>query len=236
AGARAREVLNHPWLSLDGVFSHLATADDASRNDVTESQVRAFAAVLNDLKDADIEVEHRHLENSAGALRHVAEVLRLECRVGIAMYGIAGDAASNSFGSPVGVQLEPVMSLKAKVSHVQVLEAGEAVSYGLRRPLASRSTIATVPLGYADGVRRALWERGEVLIGGKRRRFAGVVTMDQVLIDCGADSVQVGDDVVLLGCQGPEEVSANEWARLLGTIGYEVTCGISARVPRTYLR
>lgn len=236
AVARAREVLNHPWLSLDGVFSHLATADDASRNDVTESQVRAFAAVLNDLKDADIEVEHRHLENSAGALRHVAEVLRLECRVGIAMYGIAGDAASNSFGSPVGVQLEPVMSLKAKVSHVQVLEAGEAVSYGLRRPLASRSTIATVPLGYADGVRRALWERGEVLIGGKRRRFAGVVTMDQVLIDCGADSVQVGDDVVLLGCQGPEEVSANEWARLLGTIGYEVTCGISARVPRTYLR
>ena len=234
--ARAREVLGNPWLSLDGVYSHLATADDASHNDVTESQVRSFAAVLNDLKNAGIEVEHRHLENSAGALRHVAEVLRLESRVGIAMYGIPGVAMTDSFGAPVGIQLEPVMALKAKVSHVQVLDAGEAVSYGLRRPLAVRSTIATVPLGYADGVRRALWERGEVLIGGKRRKFAGVVTMDQVLIDCGEDSVRIGDEVVLLGRQGAEEVSANEWARLLGTIGYEVTCGISARVPRTYLR
>ena len=204
----------------------------SSHNDVTESQVRSFAAVLNDLKNAGIEVEHRHLENSAGALRHVAEVLRLESRVGIAMYGIPGVATTNSFGAPVGVALEPVMALKAKVSHVQVLDAGEAVSYGLRRPLAVHSTIATVPLGYADGVRRALWERGEVLIGGKRRKFAGVVTMDQVLIDCGNDSVRIGDEVVLLGRQGAEEVTANEWAKLLGTIGYEVTCGISARVPR----
>jgi alanine racemase len=152
------------------------------------------------------------------------------------MYGIPGDARSDSFGSPVAVALEPVMSLKAKVSHVQVLEAGQAVSYGLRRPLTSRSTIATVPIGYADGVRRALWERGEVVIGGKRRPFAGMVTMDQVMVDCGNDVVRIGDEVVLLGSQGSERVPANEWANLLGTIGYEVTCGISARVPRIYLR
>jgi alanine racemase len=181
-------------------------------------------------------VQHRHLENSAGALRHVAEVLRLESRVGIALYGIAGDPRTDSFGSPVSVSLEPVMSLKARVSHVQVLEAGQAVSYGLRRPLAARSTIATVPIGYADGVRRGLWERGGVLIGGKRRPFAGVVTMDQVMVDCGDDDVRIGDEVVLLGRQGTEVISANDWANLLGTIGYEVTCGISARVPRTYLR
>jgi alanine racemase len=233
---RAQQVRQHPWLSLEGVYSHLATADDATRNDATEKQVRAFAGVLNDLKDHGIDVAHRHLENSAGALRHVAEVLRLESRVGIAMYGIPGDARSDSFGSPVAVALEPVMSLKAKVSHVQVLEAGQAVSYGLRRPLTSRSTIATVPIGYADGVRRALWERGEVVIGGKRRPFAGMVTMDQVMVDCGNDVVRIGDEVVLLGSQGSERVSANEWANLLGTIGYEVTCGISARVPRIYLR
>jgi len=233
---RAQQVRQHPWLSLEGIYSHLATADDATRNDATETQVRAFAGVLNDLKDHGIDVAHRHLENSAGALRHVAEVLRLESRVGIAMYGIHGDARSDSFGSPVSVALEPVMSLKANVSHVQVLEAGQAVSYGLRRPLMSRSTIATVPIGYADGVRRALWERGEVVIGGKRRPFAGMVTMDQVMVDCGNDVVRIGDEVVLLGSQGSERVSANEWANLLGTIGYEVTCGISARVPRIYLR
>ena len=233
---RIRQVRSQQWLSLDGVFSHLATADDASRNDATEAQVRAFAGVLNQLKDGGVDVQHRHLENSAGALRHVAEVLRLESRVGIALYGIAGDPRTDSFGSPVSVSLEPVMSLKARVSHVQVLEAGQAVSYGLRRPLAARSTIATVPIGYADGVRRGLWERGGVLIGGKRRPFAGVVTMDQVMVDCGDDDVRIGDEVVLLGRQGTEEISANDWANLLGTIGYEVTCGISARVPRTYLR
>ena len=234
--ARAKRVLAEPWLSLDGVYSHLATADDSSRNDVTERQARTFAAVLNDLKDAGIEVPSRHLENSAGALRHVAEILRLDSRVGIATYGIAGDAATNSFGGNVSVTLSPVMSLKARVSHVQVLDAGEAVSYGLRRPLTQRSTIATLPLGYADGVRRGLWEEGEVLIGGKRRRFAGVITMDQVMVDCGSDTVAVGEEAVLIGTQGTETIGANDWARLLGTIGYEVTCGISARIPRVYLR
>lgn len=233
---RVRQVRSQQWLTLDGVYSHLATADDASRNDATEQQVRAFASVLNHLKDEGVEVPHRHLENSAGALRHVAEVLRLESRVGIALYGIAGDARTDSFGSPVDVTLEPVLSLKARVSHVQVLGAGQAVSYGLRRPLAARSTIATVPIGYADGVRRGLWERGAVLIGGKRRSFAGVVTMDQVMVDCGDDEVRIGDEVVLLGRQGSESITANEWANVLGTIGYEITCGISARVPRTYLR
>jgi len=236
AVARARRVRAEPWLSLDGVYSHLATADDPTRNDVTERQARMFAGVLNDLKDAGIEVSDRHLENSAGALRHVAEILRLDSRVGIATYGIAGDAASNSFGGNVSVDLAPVMSLKARVSHVQVLDAGEAVSYGLRRPLTQRSTIATLPLGYADGVRRGLWQEGEVLIGGKRRRFAGVITMDQVMVDCGNDAVCVGDEAVLIGTQGTETIGANDWARLLGTIGYEVTCGISARIPRVYLR
>ncbi|MFM9111700.1 MAG: alanine racemase [Actinomycetota bacterium] len=236
AVARARRVRAEPWLSLDGVYSHLATADDPTRNDVTEHQARMFAGVLNDLKDAGIDVSDRHLENSAGALRHVAEILRLDSRVGIATYGIAGDPASNSFGGNVSVHLAPVMSLKARVSHVQVLDAGEAVSYGLRRPLTQRSTIATLPLGYADGVRRGLWHEGEVLIGGKRRRFAGVITMDQVMVDCGNDTVCVGDEAVLIGTQGTETIGANDWARLLGTIGYEVTCGISARIPRIYLR
>jgi alanine racemase len=81
-----------------------------------------------------------------------------------------------------------------------------------------------------------LWEHGEVLIGGKRCRFAGVVTMDQLMIDCGDDVVRVGDEAVLIGSQGDETITANEWARHLGTIGYEIVCGISSRVPRRYLR
>jgi alanine racemase len=98
-----------------------------------------------------------------------------------------------------------------------------------------RSTIATVPIGYADGVRRRLSAvGGEVLIGGKRRPIAGTVTMDQITVDCGNDSVRRGDEVVLIGSQGNEHVGAVEWARLLDTIGYEITCGIGSRVPRHY--
>jgi alanine racemase len=110
------------------------------------------------------------------------------------------------------------------------------VSYGLHRELKQRSCIATLPIGYADGLPRGLWTTGEVLIGGKRRSFAGVITMDQVMINCESDDVQIGDEAVLIGQQGDFQVTANDWARQVGTIGYEIVCGISARVPRNYLR
>jgi alanine racemase len=105
----------------------------------------------------------------------------------------------------------------------------------LRRPMAADTVIATVPLGYADGVPRALSDRGAVLIGGKRRPLAGSVTMDQLMVECGTDHIAVGDEVVLLGRQGEEEIPVQEWADILGTIVYEVTCGISLRVPRVYV-
>jgi alanine racemase len=120
-----------------------------------------------------------------------------------------------------------------------VVPAGEAVSYGLRRPCAVDTVVATVPLGYADGVPRRLGEvGGEVLVRGRRRPFAGTVTMDQVLVDCGPPGeahVAVGDEVVLLGRQGGSRIGAEEWAARLGTISYEVTCGISPRVPRRHV-
>jgi alanine racemase len=115
--------------------------------------------------------------------------------------------------------------------------AGEGVSYGLRYHLPERSVVATVPVGYGDGVPRRLSEvGGEVLIGARRRPIAGTVTMDQLMVDCGPGAdVRPGDEVVLLGRQGEDEISAWEWADRLGTIAYEVTCGLSARLPRTYL-
>jgi alanine racemase len=118
---------------------------------------------------------------------------------------------------------------------VQRVKAGEAVSYGLKRTIEADAYIATIPLGYADGVPRGLWESGSVLIGGKRRPFAGVVTMDQIIVNCGDDHVSIGDEVVLIGRQGSEHITANEWANKIGTIGYEVVCGISARMPRYYI-
>jgi alanine racemase len=133
-------------------------------------------------------------------------------------------------------ELRPALSLRARVSFVKQVAGGEAVSYGLRRPLAGAATVATVPVGYADGVPWRLGVAGgEVLIGGRRRPLAGSVTMDQILVDCGDDaSVMPGDEVVLLGHQGPERITAWDWASLTGTIAYEILCGISPRVPKVY--
>ena len=136
-------------------------------------------------------------------------------------------------GSQGGARLQPVLALRARVVALRGLEAGERPSYGRARPLPESSFVATVPVGYADGVPRRLFDGGgEVLIGGRRRPLAGVVTMDQIMVDCGPTGASVGDEVVLLGRQGDEEITASEWASRLGTIAYEVLCGIGPRVPR----
>ncbi len=135
-----------------------------------------------------------------------------------------------------GGRLLPALSLKAQVTYVRELKEGERPSYGRRRPLRERSVVATAPIGYADGVPRRLFESGgQVLVGGIRRPLAGMVTMDQIVIDCGPPgptAPAIGDEVVLLGRQGAATVSATEWADLLGTISYEILCGIGPRVPR----
>jgi alanine racemase len=119
---------------------------------------------------------------------------------------------------------------------VRLVEKGAAVSYGLRRPLAATSLIATVPIGYADGVPRSLTDSDiQVLVNGVPRPLAGTITMDQLMLDCGNDfDVTVGDEVVLIGRQGDHVVTADEWANALGTIGYEIVCGIGERVFRRY--
>ena len=228
------------WLQLDGVFTHLATADVVN-HEATSRQVAEFDRVCEELKQLALLPSRVHIANSSATMNHIGVAAQMKnaptmTRVGIAMYGVAADAQSNSFGVSKGAELQPVMAVKARVSHVQWLDAGEAVSYGLHRALKQRSCIATLPIGYADGVPRGLWTTGEVLIGGKRRAFAGVVTMDQIMIDCENDDVQVGDEAVLIGKQGEGQITANDWARQMGTIGYEIVCGISARVPRNYLR
>ena len=157
-------------------------------------------------------------------------------RCGIGLYGyLPGPAVQAAFAAASGGEtLRPAMSLRARVVSVRTLEAGERPSYGRLRALPRRSVVATVPVGYADGVPRALFAGGcSVLVGGRRRPLAGTVTMDQIMVDCGEDSsVAPGDEVVLLGRQGDEEITADEWAGLLGTISYEILCGIGPRVPR----
>jgi alanine racemase len=221
-----------PRLRLEGFWTHLAVSDEID-DPYTLEQVHRFEQAVACLAQTGVRPPLLHVANSAGAMWHPPARYDM-VRCGIALYGLA-PAAGGRDRSPVP-RLRPALSLKARVSHVQELTAGERLSYGLRYRLESSSVIATVPLGYADGVTRSLSARGgEVLVGGRRRPIAGTVTMDQILVDCGPEAeVAVGDEVVLLGHQGDQSITAWEWAQRTGTIAYEVICGVSGRVPRTY--
>jgi alanine racemase len=173
-----------------------------------------------------------HLANSAGALGYERS-RRDMVRVGLAMYGYLPSAWLAGALEEHHVTLTPVLTLRAKVVAVRRVSAGERPSYGRRRALEKDSNIVTVPLGYADGFARRLFEAGaEVLIKGRRHPLAGVVTMDQLLVDVGDDEVVLGEDVVLLGRQGDEQITADEWAQRSETITWEILCGVGARVPR----
>lgn len=225
----ARQVDDHPALELRSVFTHCAVADEPG-NPFTAKQLQRFDRVLADLAAAGIDVPCTHAANTAAALDHPGARRDL-VRCGIGIYGL--DPAPALAGR---VDLIPALSLHARVSHVKRVAAGEGISYGLRYRPAVETTIATVPLGYADGLPRRLGSNGgTVLIGGVPRPIAGSVTMDQILVDCGDAPVEVGDPVVLIGRQGTATIGAEDWAGLLGTIAYEVVCGISPRVPRRYL-
>ncbi len=219
-------------LHLEGLWTHLAAADDPAHDDFTAVQLRRFEQVRHRLAAAGIHPDIVHAGNSAALLAHPSAHNHM-VRCGITAYGYPPSAELAG-----RVELRPAMSLKAGVSFVRRLSAGERISYGLQYELAVDSVIATVPLGYADGVpRRFSALGGQALIGGRRLAIAGRVTMDQLLVDCGPESdVAPGDEVVLLGRQGDEQIDAVEWAERLGTVPYEILCGISARVARRYVR
>ena len=224
-------VSSYESLTIEGVYTHFAVADDPSHV-ANASQLSAFNAVLDDLSSRGINPPLVHAANSAATLANEPSRFTM-VRLGIAMYGLRpGPGVAELCGG-----LIPAMSIKARVSAVRWVEAGEAVSYGLVRPLAKGSLIATVPIGYADGVPRALGRTNiQVLLNGVPRTIAGTITMDQLMIDCESDSsVMVGDEVVLIGKQGEHSVTADDWAEALGTIGYEIVCGISPRIFRRYL-
>ncbi len=234
AVALARQVAAHRELQLQGLWTHFAVADEPEAPD-TAQQLAALLAIADQLRRLGMAPRLVHAANSAGALLHPASRLDL-VRCGIALYGLA-PAAALIDRAPCP-QLRPALSLAAQVSHAKAVDGGERLSYGLKYRLPVRSVVATVPLGYADGVtRRLAVTGGQVLIGGRRYPIAGTVTMDQILVDCGpAADVAVGDTVVLLGRQGDEEITAWEWAQRVDSIAYEVVCGMTPRVPRVYHR
>ena len=211
-------------LTLGGLWTHFASAE--SDDDTTRGQLDRLLRATAAVRSVGIEPTLLHAANSAATIRFPESHLDL-VRPGVAIYGLAA-------GPGLDAGLRPALSWRSAVTMVKRLPAGERISYGQTYTLERDATVATVPVGYEDGFSRLLSNRAEVLIGGVRRRVAGTVTMDQIVVDCGDDDVAVGDDVVLIGVQGTERISAEELAGHIGTIGYEIVCGISDRVPREH--
>ncbi len=214
-------------LRLEALWTHLASSSEDEKT--TRVQMESFQAIVEDVRVAGHTPALLHAANSGATILYPETHLDL-VRTGIAIYGL-----EPAPGVADGLGLRPALSWRSKVVLTKRLPAGERVSYGHRYQLERDANIVTVPVGYADGYPRMLSSRADVLIRGHRCRVAGSVTMDQLIVDCGDVPVEPGDDVVLIGSQGEQSVTAEELARLAGTIGYEIVTGIGSRVPREHV-
>ena len=215
-------------LEIKGIFTHFAKADEVDKS-YTHTQKRLFDAFVESMQGAGADTGLRHVANSACIL----DMPRYNCdmvRMGIMTYGLSPSAdvdASN---------LQVAMSFHTHITHIKTLPKGYSISYGGDYTTHRDTVVATIAVGYGDGYPRALSGKGYVLVRGKRAPILGRVCMDQTMIDVShIDGAQVGDIVTLIGRQGVEEITADEIARLAGTINYEIVCSIAPRVPRVYI-
>jgi len=215
-------------LEVEGIYTHFATSD--ADQDYTEQQFMKLQQVIKRLAAEGVFIRWQHCANSPSVIDLPYTHLDL-VRPGIILYGLYPSAAVRHNL----ISLRPVLSLKARVSFVKDVAAGSSIGYGRTYRAESKTRIATIPIGYADGYARLLSNKADVLIRGRRAPVAGRVCMDQVMVDVGRiPGVETGDEAVLIGCQGSEEITADEMAAHIGTISYEVFTRISERVPRLY--
>jgi alanine racemase len=223
----ARIAATDERLELVGLMTHFATADELA-DDCFPAQLGRFAAFADELRARHPGVTV-HAANSAAAYRDAASHFDM-VRCGVAIYGL--DPFQED---PEPRGLEPALALEVAVGAVRRFEAGWSAGYGRRWTASAPTWIATLPLGYGDGWRRALTNYCDVLVEGRRRPLVGTVSMDNVTVDLGPETgVAPGDVAVLIGAQGGERILCEEVARRLDTINYEIACGLSARVPRVY--
>ncbi|MBZ4687375.1 MAG: alr [Clostridiales bacterium] len=220
-----------PNIFIEGIYSHLAVADQADNN-FSRKQLTRFKKFTDELTQKGINIPIKHLANSAGII-NFPEMHFNMVRAGISLYGIYPDPL---MAVNPKVDLYPVMKVKAKLSHVKAVPPDTPISYGCTFKTTRGSIIGTVPMGYADGVFRLLSNQGEVLIRGERCPIAGRVCMDQFMVDLTSLArVQVGDEVVIIGAQGKERIGVDEVAGKVGTISYEVVSRMGKRLPRVYI-
>jgi alanine racemase len=221
-----RQVVVSDGLTVDGLMTHLARADEPDA-DTTDEQLDAFDRFVADAARLGLAPRWIHAANSAGTLVQPRSRYTM-VRPGIAIYGLSPDVAVPAADHG----LEPALRLVTEVSFAKRVPRDTPVSYGHRWYAPAEGWVATLPLGYADGVPRALTNVGEALVHGRRRPFAGTVCMDQLMVWCADDEPHVGDEVVVLGAQDGDLLRVEEWAALAGTITYEIVTQLTARLPR----
>lgn len=227
AVAEIRAIQGLSGLQVKGIYTHFATADHSDKT-YARGQFRLFKELMARLAGGGTVAVCRHAANSA-AIIDMPDTHMDMVRAGIAIYGLYPSAAV----SRQRLDLRPVMAVKARVIHLKKVDAGFAVSYGAAARTSQPTTIATVSIGYADGYNRLLSCRGRMLVRGRSAPVIGRVCMDQTMLDVGhIDGVEIGDEVVVFGRDGGQEVAVAEIAEMLGTISYEVVSGISDRVER----
>lgn len=218
---------------LDGMMTHFAAADASDGVEFTERQIDLFEEALRKVRRSGFTPQWVHQANSAAAhacMRARGNLVRL----GGVMYGMWRDATRSDIAP---LDWRPVLSWKTEIMLVKTVRAGTPLGYGGTFVTKRESRIATLPVGYEDGLRRALSNQGRVLVGGEFAPIVGRVSMDLTLVDVtDVAGATVGDEVVIIGGQGGKRITAEDIAELLGTISYEVTCGISDRVPRVYVK
>jgi alanine racemase len=225
-GAFLAQALPLPGLALEGIFSHLATADEPDLA-YAHWQIEQFERALAAAAEAGLSPQWVHLANSAATLRLPQSRYNL-IRPGIALYGLSPSAVT-----PLPAELRPALAFKCQVAQVKTLPPGASVGYGRAYRVTQSTTVAVAPVGYADGFRRSPCNWGEVLVRGQRAPILGNVCMDQTMIDVTSiPGVQAGDEVVLIGAQGDDVITVEDVAARLGAINYEVVSALLARVPR----
>ncbi|MGW0560384.1 alanine racemase [Streptomyces sp. NPDC003016] len=215
---------------VTGLWSHFACADEPGHPSI-DAQLAVFQDLVDYAEKAGAEPEVRHIANSPATLTLPHAHFDL-VRTGIAMYGVS---PSPELGTPADFGLRPVMTLAASVALVKRVPEGHGVSYGHHYVTGEETTLGLIPVGYADGIPRHASGSGPVLVGGKWRRVAGRVAMDQFVVDLGDDVVEPGAEAVLFGPGDRGEPTAEDWAQAAGTIGYEIVTRIGSRVPRVYV-
>jgi len=222
-----KEISNFENIFVEGIYTHFSIA--GRDKFFTTYQIDSFTSLLERLSKSGIDIIHRHAANSLATVSLKKSHLNL-VRPGIIIYGMY---PKRSFSRRI--DLKPVLSLKTKIVFLKKTPAGRSISYGRTYITQKPTVIATLPIGYADGYGRILSNKAKVLVRGQRAPVVGKVTMDQTMIDVGnIEGVKLGDEVVLIGRQGDNDIRCEELARLAGTIPYEIICSITNRVPRIY--